>query len=109
MCVYKVKTLWKDSSVNCAVNSFDCDIGPNLFSVFTPLCYVPAPHNTLIIHNTSELRAISLQDQNQVWSQNLDLITCSSAQSRQKILCGLTDESKHLAYRHILKTVVKVV
>ena len=27
----------------------------------------------------------------------------------QKILCGHTDESKHLAYRHILKTVVKVV
>ena len=27
----------------------------------------------------------------------------------QKILCGHTDESKHLAYRHILKTAVKVV
>ena len=32
-----------------------------------------------------------------------------SAKCRQKILCGHTDESKHLAYRHILKTVVKVV
>ena len=32
-----------------------------------------------------------------------------SAKCCQKILCGHTDESKCLAYRHILKTVVKVV
>ena len=32
-----------------------------------------------------------------------------SAKCHQKILCGHTDESKQLAYRHILKTVVKVV
>ena len=31
-----------------------------------------------------------------------------SAKCHQKILCGHTDESKCLAYRHILKTVVKV-
>ena len=32
-----------------------------------------------------------------------------AAKCRQKILCGHTDESKHLVYRYILKTVVKVV
>ena len=31
------------------------------------------------------------------------------AKCHQKILCGHTGEPKHLAYRHILKTVVKVV
>ena len=31
------------------------------------------------------------------------------AKCHQKILCGHTDESKHLAHKHILKTVVKVV
>ena len=31
-----------------------------------------------------------------------------SAKCKQKIPCGQTDESKHLAYRHILETVVKV-
>ena len=36
--------------------------------------------------------------------KSLELAKCC-----QKKLCGHTDESKHLAYRHILKTVVKVV
>ena len=37
------------------------------FSHFTPVCYLPAPHNTLVVNNTSELRAVSLQDGRQVW------------------------------------------
>ena len=31
-----------------------------------------------------------------------------SAKHQQKILCGQTDESTCLAYRHILETIVKV-
>ena len=42
------------------------------FSHFTPMCYLPAPHNTLIVNNGSKLRAVSLQGGRQVWSQKCE-------------------------------------
>ena len=36
------------------------------------LCYLPAPHNTLVVNNKSELRSVSLQDGRQVWRQECD-------------------------------------
>ena len=36
------------------------------------LCYLPAPHNTLVVHKVSELRAVSLQGGHQVWSQQCE-------------------------------------
>ena len=50
------------------------------------LCHLPAPHNTLVVNKGTELRAVSLPDGRQVWSQKcagfLGLIICSSAHSR---------------------------
>ena len=33
------------------------------------LCHLPAPHNTLVVNNRSELRAVSVQDGRPVWRQ----------------------------------------
>ena len=47
----------------------DLDLTDYLVVGFTPLCYLKAPHNTLIVNNRSELRAVSLHEGHQVWSQ----------------------------------------
>ena len=51
------------------VNRFgvNYNVRPNSF-----LCYLPAPHNTLVVNKVSELRAVSLQDGRQVWSQKCE-------------------------------------
>ena len=36
------------------------------------LCHLPAPHNTLVVNNGSELRAVSLPDRRPVWSQKCE-------------------------------------
>ena len=36
------------------------------------MCHLPAPHNTLVVNNKSELRAVSLQDGCPVWSQRCE-------------------------------------
>ena len=38
----------------------------------TPMCHLPAPHNTLVVNKRSELRAVSLQDRRQVWRQQCE-------------------------------------
>ena len=45
----------------------DLDLTDYLVVGFTPMCYLRAPHNALIVNNRSELRAISLLDGRQVW------------------------------------------
>ena len=55
----------------------------------------------LIAENLNEVKSSSLKKQFFKSSEK-------SAKYRQKIPYGQTDESKHLAYRHILKPVVKV-
>ena len=42
---------------------------------YSLLCHLPAPHNTLVVNNGSELRAVSPQDGCQVWSQKCDGFT----------------------------------
>ena len=37
------------------------------------LCYLPAPHNTLVVNKVTNLRAISVQDARQVWSQKYEM------------------------------------
>ena len=49
-----------DSSFN-VTNTFDLN--------GSRICYLPPPHNTLVIKNQCELRAVSLQDGHQVWSR----------------------------------------
>ena len=58
--------------------------------------------NHLIAANLNEVKSSSLT---KWFFKSLEEL----AKCHQKILCEHTDESKHLAYRHILKTVVKVV
>ena len=57
--------------------------------------------NHLITENLNEVKSSSLK---KLFFKSLK----KSAKCCQKIPCGQTDESKHLAYRHILKPVVKV-
>ena len=64
------------------------------------LAFLPVYH--LIVENLNEVKSSSLTE----WFfKSLE----ESAKCRQENLCGQTVESKPLAYRHILKTVVKVV
>ena len=42
------------------------------FSHATPMCHLPAPHNTLVVNNGSKLRAVSLQGGRPVWSQKCE-------------------------------------
>ena len=58
--------------------------------------------NHLIAANLNEVKSSSLT---KWFFKSLEEL----AKCHQKILCGHTDEFKHLAYRHIVKTVVKVV
>ena len=58
--------------------------------------------NNLIAANLNEVKSSSLT---KWFFKSLE----ESTKCHQKILCGHTDGSKQLAYRHILKTVVKVV
>ena len=58
--------------------------------------------NHLIAANLNEVKSSSLT---KCFFKSLE----ESTKCCQKSLCGHTDESKHLVYRHILKTVVKVV
>ena len=57
--------------------------------------------NYLIAENLNEVKSSSLK---KLFFKSLEKL----AKSSQKIPCGQTDESKSLAYRHILKLVVKV-
>ena len=58
--------------------------------------------NHLIAENLNEVKSSSFTKQ--FFKSLEELAKCC-----QKILCGHTDESKRPPYRHILKTVVKVV
>ena len=77
---YMGKILQLNSSL-CLTNTFDLS---SLFNESfphwwlyhaTPLCRIPAPHNTLVVINRSELRVVSLQDGRQVWNQECDGFT----------------------------------
>ena len=58
-----------DSSFR-VTNTFDLSsFVSGLGYCFPPICYLPAPHNTLVVYNLFELRAVSLRDGHQVWSQ----------------------------------------
>ena len=47
---------------------------------FTVICYLPAPHNTLVVcvDRDSELRAVSMRDGRQVWSQSCERFVLDS-------------------------------
>ena len=57
--------------------------------------------NHLIAENLNEVKSSSLK---KLFFKSLE----KAAKCRQKIPCGQTDESKPLAYRHILKPIVTV-
>ena len=45
------------------INTFDCSYW------VASICYLPAPHNTLIVSQGTKLTAVSIPDGHQVWSQ----------------------------------------
>ena len=52
------------------INTFDLSsFIPGLFPFLTLICYLPDPHNLLVVYFKSELKAVSLQNGHQVWSQ----------------------------------------
>ena len=66
-----------DSSFS-VINTFNVGewsaIGTVNYNIFpySLLCHLPAPHNTLVVNNTYELRAVSLPDGRPVWSQKCE-------------------------------------
>ena len=63
MVVYYAIGIVNDNGVNC-----------NVFTAI-PMCYLPAPHNTLVINKGTELTAVSVLGRHKVWSQNCETFT----------------------------------